>query len=284
MVTILDGKTLAKKMTTTLKQRVAALQQQQIQPKFAVIIAGTDPASEIYLRNKVRRAERLGIEVAVFRFPANVTATTLIQQIQQLNQDAAIHAIMLEMPLPKQLDSQTIIAAIDPAKDADGIHPLNLGRILTGQPGLLPNTPYGIMQLLQAYQIPLVGANAVVVGRSTIVGKPIAALLTNQHATVTLAHSRTKDLTGLLQQADLIVAATGQPEWLHANAVKAGAVVIDVGMNQNAAGQLVGDVAYDDVAAKAGAITPVPGGVGPMTNVMLMTQIVALAEGSQANA
>ncbi|KRK40767.1 methylenetetrahydrofolate dehydrogenase (nadp+) methenyltetrahydrofolate cyclohydrolase [Loigolactobacillus bifermentans DSM 20003] len=283
-MTILDGKTLAKKMTTTLKQRVAALQQQQIQPKFAVIIAGTDPASEIYLRNKVRRAERLGIEVAVFRFPANVTATTLIQQIQQLNQDAAIHAIMLEMPLPKQLDSQTIIAAIDPAKDADGIHPLNLGRILTGQPGLLPNTPYGIMQLLQAYQIPLVGANAVVVGRSTIVGKPIAALLTNQHATVTLAHSRTKDLTGLLQQADLIVAATGQPEWLHANAVKAGAVVIDVGMNQNAAGQLVGDVAYDDVAAKAGAITPVPGGVGPMTNVMLMTQIVALAEGSQANA
>lgn len=283
-MTILDGKTLAKKMTTTLKQRVAALQQQQIQPKFAVIIAGTDPASEIYLRNKVRRAERLGIEVAVFRFPANVTATTLVQQIQQLNQDATIHAIMLEMPLPKQLDSQTIIAAIDPAKDADGIHPLNLGRILTGQPGLLPNTPYGIMQLLQAYQIPLVGANAVVVGRSTIVGKPIAALLTNQHATVTLAHSRTKDLTGLLQQADLIVAATGQPEWLHANAVKAGAVVIDVGMNQNAAGQLVGDVAYDDVAAKAGAITPVPGGVGPMTNVMLMTQIVALGEGSQANA
>jgi methylenetetrahydrofolate dehydrogenase (NADP+)/methenyltetrahydrofolate cyclohydrolase len=282
-VTILDGKALAKKMTATLKQRVTALQQRQIQPKFAVIIAGADPASEIYLRNKVRRAERLGIEVAVFRFPADVTATTLIQQIQQLNQDATIHAIMLEMPLPKQLDSQTIIAAIDPAKDADGIHPLNLGRILTGQPGLLPNTPYGIMELLKAYQISLVGANAVVVGRSTIVGKPIAALLTNQHATVTIAHSRTKALTQLLQQADLIVAATGRPEWLRAEAVKPGAVVIDVGMNQNAAGKLVGDVAYAEVAAKAGAITPVPGGVGPMTNVMLMTQIVNLAEGSQAN-
>lgn len=282
-MTILDGKALAKKMTATLKQRVTALQQRQIQPKFAVIIAGADPASEIYLRNKVRRAERLGIEVAVFRFPADVTAATLIQQIQQLNQDATIHAIMLEMPLPKQLDSQTIIAAIDPAKDADGIHPLNLGRILTGQPGLLPNTPYGIMELLKAYQIPLVGANAVVVGRSTIVGKPIAALLTNQHATVTIAHSRTKALTQLLQQADLIVAATGRPEWLRAEAVKPGAVVIDVGMNQNAAGKLVGDVAYAEVAAKAGAITPVPGGVGPMTNVMLMTQIVNLAEGSQAN-
>lgn len=282
-MTILDGKALAKKMTATLKQRVTALQQRQIQPKFAVIIAGADPASEIYLRNKVRRAERLGIEVAVFRFPADVTATTLIQQIQQLNQDATIHAIMLEMPLPKQLDSQTIIAAIDPAKDADGIHPLNLGRILTGQPGLLPNTPYGIMELLKAYQIPLVGANAVVVGRSTIVGKPIAALLTNQHATVTIAHSRTKALTQLLQQADLIVAATGRPEWLRAEAVKPGAVVIDVGMNQNAAGKLVGDVAYAEVAAKAGAITPVPGGVGPMTNVMLMTQIVNLAEGRQAN-
>lgn len=284
LVTILDGKTLAKKMTATLKTRVAALQQKQVQPKFAVLIAGADPASEIYLRNKVRRAQRLGIQVAVFRFPETVTAAALIQQIQQLNQDTTIHAIMLEMPLPAQLDSQKIIAAIDPAKDADGIHPLNLGRILTGQPNLLPNTPYGIMELLKAYHIPLVGKNAVVVGRSTIVGKPIAALLTNQHATVTIAHSRTQKLTQLLQQADLIVAATGRPEWLRADAVQSGAVVIDVGMNQNAAGKLVGDVAYAEVAAKAGAITPVPGGVGPMTNVMLMTQIVMLAERSLANA
>ncbi|ANK60905.1 bifunctional 5,10-methylene-tetrahydrofolate dehydrogenase/5,10-methylene-tetrahydrofolate cyclohydrolase [Loigolactobacillus backii] len=262
-----------------LTLEVAQLKQQGVVPCLAVVIVGDDPASHVYLRSKQRRAKKLGIRVLVKALAETATEAAVLKVLAELNQDPKINAILVEMPLPKQINQQHILEAINPAKDVDGFHPINLGQLFAGTPRNIPNTPYGVMKLLAHYQIPLAGKNAVVIGRSVIVGRPMAALLMNQNATVTVAHSYTTNLSALTKQADVLVVAAGKANFIHGDAIKPGATVIDVGMNRTAAGKLVGDVSYQEASQVASAITPVPGGVGPMTITMLMYQIVKLTKG-----
>ncbi len=278
MTEILDGRALSRKIRQQLKQRTARLRERGIIPALAVILVGTDSASQIYVRNKHRAAAEVGLATHDFKLPETTTEEELLALIAKLNVDPSIHGILVQLPLPPQIDSAKITAEIDPSKDVDGFHPLNVGQLFLNNPQSLPCTPHGIMRLLAEHQIDVAGKHAVVVGRSNIVGRPIAALLLNADATVTVTHSKTANLRELTRQADILIVAIGRAEFIKAADVKPGVVVVDVGMNRNAAGKLVGDVDFTEVEPIAEAITPVPGGVGPMTIALLLEQTVKFAE------
>ena len=281
MTTIIDGKALAKKINAQTQELVAQLKEKQnLIPGIAVVIAGDDAASLIYTRNKHNKAIKLGINSILKKFPADVSQDKLLAEIEKLNNDDTIDAILVQQPLPPQLDPEVITNAILPAKDVDGLNPLNLGKLFANQHGNYPVacTPRGIMRMLAEYNIDLQGKNAVIVGRSILVGKPLLALLNNANATVTMAGRNTRDLSALTKTADILIVATGVPNLIKATDVKSGAVVIDVGINRLSDGKLTGDVDFAAVKEKAQALTPVPGGVGPMTIATLMEQTVDLAQ------
>jgi methylenetetrahydrofolate dehydrogenase (NADP+) / methenyltetrahydrofolate cyclohydrolase len=276
---LLDGKALAEKIQTQLAQKVQASQAQWGRPPgLAVLMVGDNPASAAYVRNKERACANVGIASFGGHFPASLTEAELAAKIEQLNQDDRVDGILIQLPLPSHLDSVALLNQIDPDKDADGLHPVNLGRLVRGEAGLRSCTPAGVMRLLQEYNLPLHGKQAVVVGRSILVGKPQALMLLEENATVTIAHSQTPDLAAVTRSADILVAAVGRTHLITAEMVKPGAVVIDVGMNRitTAAGKsrLVGDVDYEAVQSVAGFLTPVPGGIGPMTVAMLLSNTV----------
>lgn len=275
---IIDGKALAESVRAALRTRVAALAARGMRPGLAAILAGADPASRVYVRNKVRACEDTGLHSEVHEFPEPVSESELLQRIAKLNADPRIHGVLVQLPLPGKLDANRVLAAIAPAKDADGFHAESLGALLQGRPGFVPGTPAGVMALIEHAAVPLAGRHAVIVGRSTIVGKPAALLLLQKDATVTICHSKTPDLAAVTRQADILVAAVGRAKLITASMVKPGACVIDVGINRGADGKLVGDVDFDAVKDIAGWITPVPGGVGPMTVAMLMVNTVKAAE------
>jgi methylenetetrahydrofolate dehydrogenase (NADP+)/methenyltetrahydrofolate cyclohydrolase len=275
---IIDGKSIAADLRRDLGPRVAALAARGVRPGLAVILVGDDPASRVYVRNKERACEQTGIASRHIALPAQVDEAALLGTIGQLNADTAVHGILVQLPLPRHLDPARVIEAIAPHKDADGFHPMNAGALLVGRAGFLPCTPAGIMVMLERSGIELRGKRAVVVGRSNIVGKPMALLLLQRDATVTICHSKTRDLASVTREADVLVAALGRPEAIGAAMVKPGACVIDVGINRRADGKLIGDVARAEVEKIAGWITPVPGGVGPMTVAMLMANCVRAAE------
>ncbi len=275
---IIDGKSLAAELRNSLKSAIASLAARGLRPGLAAILAGDDPASRVYLRNKARACEDTGVRSEIHEFPANVSAGTLLECIARLNADNAVHGILVQLPLPRQLDAERILAAVSPDKDVDGFHAANLGALLRGRPGFVPGTPAGVMRLLEHAGVPIAGKQAVIVGRSTIVGKPLALLLLQKDATVTICHSKTQDLASLTRQADILVAAVGRPKLITADMVKRGACVIDVGISRTADGKLAGDVDFAAVEEIAGCITPVPGGVGPMTVAMLIVNTVRAAE------
>jgi methylenetetrahydrofolate dehydrogenase (NADP+)/methenyltetrahydrofolate cyclohydrolase len=267
---ILDGKALAAQVRAGVKAKVAAMAQRGTTPGLAVILAGDDPASKVYVRNKTRACEEVGVRSQQIDYPASVTQEELMGRIRKLNADPSVHGILVQLPLPKHIDSARVLAAVAPQKDVDGFHAENMGALLAGAPGLVPCTPAGVMRLLETADIPLAGRRAVVVGRSNIVGKPLALLLLQRDATVTICHSKTRDLEKIAREADILVAAIGRAKLLGAAMVKPGACVIDVGMNRLPDGSLAGDVDFAAVQDVAGWITPVPGGVGPMTIAMLL--------------
>lgn len=276
---ILDGKALAEKIQQELKVKIATLQPKIGRPPgLAVLMVGDNPASAVYVRNKERSCEKVGIASFGKHFPATVTETELAEVIYQLNEDEQVDGILIQLPLPPQFDAVALLHKIAPHKDADGLHPVNLGHLVRSEQGLRSCTPAGVMALLDEYNIPLAGKNAVVVGRSILVGKPLALMLLERNATVTIAHSRTKDLAQVTREADILIGAVGQPELIKADMVKPGAVVIDVGINRldlaDGKAKLVGDVDFAQVAQVAQAITPVPGGIGPMTVAMLLQNTV----------
>lgn len=278
MAKLIDGKLIAKAVRDEVRLGVQAfLAERGRRPGLHVVLAGDDPASAVYVRNKEKAAEEVGMAGAVHRLPASVTEAELLGLVQRLNADPAVDGILVQLPLPKGIAAEKILDAIDPAKDVDGFHPINVGALWTGKPGLVPCTPRGCMRLLAEAGVALAGARAVVIGRSNIVGKPMVALLLAEHATVTVAHSRTRDLPGVCLQADVIVAAVGRAKMVQREWVKPGAVVIDVGMNRDEHGKLCGDVDFASVEPVAGAITPVPGGVGPMTIAMLLGNTLTAA-------
>ena len=279
MTILLDGKALANQIQTQLAQEIHALTEQGYRPPgLAVVMVGDNPASAAYVRNKERACSRVGIASYGKHLPATATQAEVAALLQQLNADPNVDGILVQLPLPEHLDAVALLNTIDPDKDADGLHPINLGRLVRGEPGLRSCTPYGVMRLLESANINLVGANALVVGRSILVGKPMALMLIEANATVTLAHSHTVDLPALMRQADILVAAVGRPGMITAADVKPDSVVIDVGINRveqpDGSARLVGDVDYASVQPVAGAITPVPGGVGPMTVAMLLENTV----------
>ena len=261
-----------------LKTRVDVCAQKGHRPGLAVVLVGEDPASHVYVRNKVRACERTGIHSEEIRLSADTTEQELLAVIDRLNHDDTIDGILVQLPLPKHLSSEIVIAAISPEKDVDGFHVVSAGSLLTGRTGFRPCTPYGVMKLLEEAECDPSGKHAVVIGRSNIVGKPQALMLLEKNATVTVVHSRTQDLASMTRQADILVAAVGRAKMVKADMVKPGAVVIDVGMNRDENGKLCGDVDYEAVREIASAITPVPGGVGPMTIAMLMTNTVEAGE------
>ncbi|MBS7575985.1 MULTISPECIES: bifunctional methylenetetrahydrofolate dehydrogenase/methenyltetrahydrofolate cyclohydrolase [unclassified Enterococcus] len=269
---IIDGKALADQKAIELKAKVSELKAIGITPGLVVILVGEDSASQVYVRNKERRANDAGFLSTVVRLPETTTQAELLAIIEQYNHDTRYHGILVQLPVPKQIDADKVLLAIKPEKDVDGFHPMNVGLLNVGNPLMIPSTPAGIMEMLKAYQVDLSGKNAVVIGRSNIVGKPIAQLLLAANATVTLAHSRTKNLAEIARQADILVVAIGQGHFVTKEFVKEGAVVIDVGMNRDENGKLIGDVKFDEIEPIASLITPVPGGVGPMTITMLMEQ------------
>ena len=277
---ILDGKALAAKIRARVKAEVAGLASRGIRPGLAVILAGDDPASRVYVRNKTRACEETGVHSQQIDYPASVTQEELVRRISKLNADPAIHGILVQLPLPAGIDSAAVLAAVSPAKDADGFHPANLGALLAGTPRVVPGTPLGVMRLLAEAGVPLAGRRAVVLGRSTIVGKPLALLLLQKDATVSICHSKTHDLASVSREADILVAAVGRPKLVTAGMVKPGACVIDVGVNRLPDGKLAGDVDFDAVKNVAGWITPVPGGVGPMTIAMLLENCLKVAHES----
>ena len=278
MATILNGKQVAAEIRAELKVRAEALRKDGVVPCLAVLLAGDDPASKIYVRNKKRACEEIGIESRELLFPESVTEEELIAQIRALNEDAAVDAMLVQLPLPKHIDEARVLAEIAPEKDADGFHVVNAGRLFTGQTSVLPCTPAGCMELLRRANVEFSGKHAVVVGRSNIVGKPMAMLLLNEHCTVTICHSRTRDLARFTRDADILVAAVGRPGIITGEMIKPGAAVIDVGINRLDNGKLMGDVDFESAEPVAGAITPVPGGVGPMTIAMLMQNAILAAE------
>jgi methylenetetrahydrofolate dehydrogenase (NADP+) / methenyltetrahydrofolate cyclohydrolase len=268
--TIIDGKQIATKKYEEIAKEVERLKTENIIPGLVVILVGDNPASRTYVKNKEKTCKNLGMNSILIELPETVSEEVLLDKIKELNLDETIHGILVQLPLPKHIDEKKVIETISPEKDVDGFHPINIGRMMTGQDSFLPCTPYGVMILLEEMNIPIEGKHVVVIGRSNIVGKPSGQLFLNGNATVTYCHSRTKDLKSITSQADILVAAVGKADFITAEHVKEGAVVIDVGINRNAQGKLCGDVAYEEVKEKAGYITPVPGGVGPMTITMLM--------------
>ena len=272
---IIDGRAIAAELRARVASRVAGL---GYRPGLSVVLVGADPASSVYVRSKNRAATEAGLTTESIRLPADTTQAELLAIVARLNADPAVDGILVQLPLPPQISQQAVIEAIDPAKDVDGFHPINVGRLADGVPTLVPCTPLGIMKLLAAADVPLTGARALVVGRSAIVGKPMAALLLAANATVTIAHSRTRDLAAECRRADVLVAAVGKLEMVRGDWLGKGATVIDVGMNRRPGGKLAGDVAFDEAVRVAGAITPVPGGVGPMTIACLLENTVAAAE------
>ena len=275
---LIDGKTLAAAVKSDLTHRVEKLIEKGHRPGLAVILVGENPASLVYVRNKMRTCTEVGIENIEVRFAADTSEATVLAKIEELNQDDRVDGILVQLPLPAHINPTRIIEAIDADKDVDGFHELNAGRLMTGVTGFRPCTPYGVMKMLEAIDCDLTGKNAVVVGRSNIVGKPLALMLLEKNATVTITHSRTANLADVTRQADILIAAVGRAKMITADMVKPGAVVIDVGMNRDDAGKLCGDVDTESVKTVAGWITPVPGGVGPMTIAMLMTNTVEAVE------
>jgi len=270
-VQILEGRPVAAKVLAEVKAGVAALTVRTgVQPTLAVVLVGEDPASQIYVRNKKRAADDVGIASRDFLFPAGCSQAELVETIRKINADPSVHAILLQLPLPKGLDENEAVNAIAPAKDADGLHPVSLGNLLAGKPSMVPCTPGGCLEILDHYGIPLEGAEAVVVGRSRLVGKPLAQLLLARNATVTMCHTRTRELGAHCRRADILCVAAGRPHFITGDMVKAGAVIIDVGVNRLDTGKLAGDVDFESASKQARAITPVPGGVGLMTVAMLM--------------
>lgn len=275
---ILDGKALAAEIRSEVKTQVAALAEKGVSTALAVILVGDDSASQVYVRNKIKACADTGIRSLEFRMPAETTQQQLLAKIAELNADESVDGILVQLPLPKQINADAVIAAIAPAKDVDGFHVANAGALVTGKQGFVPCTPFGVMRLIEKSGVNPRGKSAVIVGRSNIVGKPMALLLLAADATVTVAHSRTPDLSAVTRNADILVAAVGRAKLIKADMVKPGAVVIDVGMNRDENGKLCGDVDFAEVKEIAGSITPVPGGVGPMTIAMLMQNTVLAAQ------
>lgn len=268
---LIDGKAIAAAVRAQVKERVAEFTARTgVRPGLTVVLVGEDPASQVYVRNKGKAASEAGLLSHQIDLPASTPERDLLDLVARLNADDAVHGILVQLPLPEQIDEAKVIEAIDPRKDVDGLHPMNAGRLFTGSTAFIPCTPYGILTMLDREKVELKGKHAVVVGRSNLVGKPVAMLLLSRHATVTICHSRTVDLPSVVRSGDVVVAAVGRAEMLRGSWIKPGAVVVDVGINRNAEGKLCGDVAFDEAKEVAGLITPVPGGVGPMTIAMLL--------------
>ncbi|WP_107769629.1 bifunctional methylenetetrahydrofolate dehydrogenase/methenyltetrahydrofolate cyclohydrolase FolD [Campylobacter concisus] len=280
---ILDGKAVSLKVKESVKVRAEELKKFGVEPTLAVILVGEDKASQTYVRAKEKACNEYGIKSVAHRLSENTTQAELLALINVLNLDDSIHGILVQLPLPKHIDTNTVLATINPAKDVDGFHAVNVGKLVSGLDGFVPCTPLGVMEILKEYGIEVAGLNVVVIGRSNIVGKPMANLLLNASATVTITHSKTKNLKEICKNADLIVAAIGKPFFLKADMVKDDAVVVDVGINRLDDGRLVGDVDFDEVAPKCSYITPVPGGVGPMTIAMLLNNTILAAQAKIAS-
>lgn len=278
MSKVIDGSLISSQIKEEVKERVEALKKQGSEITLAVIQLGNDPASNVYVRNKKKACEYVGIHSKAFELPESTSQADLLQLISQLNQDSLVHGILVQLPLPDHIDADKIIQAISPAKDVDGFHPQSVGRMTIGQKGYLPCTPAGIIELLKRSNISLEGKECVVLGRSNIVGKPMALLLLRENATVTIAHSKTKDLKNVTRRADILIVAVGKPHFITADYLKQGVVVIDVGIHRDENNKLCGDVDYENVLDQCSAITPVPGGVGPMTIAMLMQNCVNSSE------
>ena len=275
--TLIDGRAVAKAWKENAAARAQSFIARGVMPHLAVVLVGENPASQVYVRNKENACNKAGVRSTVIRLPEDCAQQTLEDTVRQLNEDASVDGVLVQLPLPKGLDEEAVLRLIDPDKDVDGFHAVNVGRLASGQPGFVPCTPLGVMKLLEAYDIDPCGKRAVVIGRSNIVGKPMAMLLLAANATVTVCHSRTQNLAEIAREADILVAAVGRPRFVTADMVKPGAAVIDVGINR-VDGQLVGDVDFDAVSEKAGLITPVPGGVGQMTIAMLLSNTLDAAE------
>ena len=276
---IIDGKALALRLREDIAQEVSALEKETgVKPGLAAVLVGDDPASAVYVRNKKIACEKAGLYPQEHRLPAATTQETLLALIHKLNADPKIHGILVQLPLPPHIESKAILQAVSPEKDVDGFHPVNVGRLVEGGPVFVPCTPKGVIHMIDSTGLDIAGKRAVVIGRSNIVGKPVAMLLLHRHATVTICHSRTKDLPSVVREADIVIAAIGKPLFVTPDMVKEGAVVIDVGINRLADGKLVGDVDFDHVKERAGWITPVPGGVGPMTIAMLLQNTLESAQ------
>ena len=281
MPLLIDGKKISTEIKDELKVTVEELKKQGVETCLAVIQVGDDPASSIYVRNKKRACAYVGIESLSYELPEETTEDQLVKLVKELNENDNVHGILVQLPLPKHINADTIIRTISPDKDVDGFHPESVGRLCIGEPGFVSCTPAGIIQLLKRSGIEIEGKECVVVGRSNIVGKPMSILLLRENGTVTITHSRTKDLKEVTTRADILVVAIGKPKFITADYVKEGAVVIDVGMHRNEENKLCGDVDFDDIKDKVSAITPVPGGVGPMTIAMLMYNCVEAAKGQE---
>lgn len=278
MTQIIDGKKIAAELKARIKEEIQALSAKGGPPGLAAVLVGDNPASVIYVRNKRKACEEVGIYSEEHRLPNSTTQEDLLKLILQLNRDPRIHGILIQLPLPKHLDTDRVLSAVALQKDVDGLHPHNVGRLTMGSPVFVPCTPAGVMAILDYHKIPIEGRRAVIVGRSNLVGRPVGLLLMHRHATITVCHSRTQDIASVCREADILVAAMGRPRFVTAEMVKAGAAVIDVGINRLADGSLVGDVDFKDVSEKAGWITPVPGGVGPMTIAMLLKNTLESAK------
>jgi methylenetetrahydrofolate dehydrogenase (NADP+)/methenyltetrahydrofolate cyclohydrolase len=278
---ILDGKALAAQIRSHVKEEVGRLAQRGIRPGLAVVLAGDNPASAVYVRNKARACEEAGVRSQVFELPSSVAQNDLLERVSALNADPAVHGILVQLPLPRHVDASKVLQAVAPAKDVDGFHAAHMAALLAGRAEVLPCTPAGVMRLLQHHREPLAGRHAVVLGRSDIVGKPLALLFLQSDATVTICHSKSVNMGSITQQADILVAAVGRPKLVGAAMVKPGACVVDVGVNRLADGSLAGDVDFDAVKNVAGWITPVPGGVGPMTIAMLLENCLRAASREQ---
>ena len=276
--TIIDGRAVSETMRTKMRSRMESLGLRGVRPGLAVILVGEDPASQVYVRNKAKACDDVGMHSEVFRYDASTAEAVVLAKIAELNDDPRIHGILVQLPLPAHIDNKKVLEAISPAKDVDGFHVHNVGSLVTGESDFPPCTPHGVMALLDHYSIPIEGRNAVVIGRSNIVGKPMALMLLARSATVTICTSKTRDLSQFTRTADIVVAAVGKPGLVTADMIQEGAAVIDVGMNRLPSGKLAGDVDFENVREKAGYITPVPGGVGPMTITMLLANTLKAAE------
>lgn len=268
MATVVDGRKLSRELRAEIRERVSGLR--GARPCLATVLVGEDPASQIYVRSKQRGCEEVGLESRMVQLPAETTEAALLDCVQGLNEDPKIHGILVQLPLPDHIDAARVASAVLPDKDVDGLHPESVGRLVKNTPGLYPCTPLGCIEILDRYEVPIEGAHAVVVGRSEIVGKPVALLLLHRHATVTLCHSRTRDLPHLIREADILVAAIGRPRFVEGGWIKPGAAVLDVGVNRIAPKKVIGDVDFEGARERAGLITPVPGGVGVLTITMLL--------------